>query len=222
MSIGKRLREARQNARLSQAELARRTGLTQPTLSALENDSSRGSLSIAQIADTLGVNPLWLAEGRGPQYLSKAPSAAPTSDFEEIGQIIQPTKSIKVIGEIMGGVEGYLEEFSVADENFILAHTIDPKAYALRVRGDSMRPRYRPGEYLLIEPSYEAHPGEDVAICLEDGRKMLKELIIVRPKEIEVLSVSDGQRLTLPRQTIQGMHRVAGHYQRHSSLIISR
>jgi len=221
MTLSARLREARREAGLSQARLAKLADLTQPTLSSLENGESKGSSRTAQIAAVLGVNALWLAQGEGPKYLKKA-STAVKSELETLGRTLSPSQTVKVVGEIMGGSEGYLEESLTSDNLYILAHTRDLQAYAVRVRGDSMRPRYRPGEYLLIEPSYESRPGEDVAICLKDGRKMLKELIIMHPTEIEVLSVSDGQRLTISRKEINSIHRVAGHYQRYSSLIVHR
>jgi hypothetical protein len=35
----------------------------------------------------------------------------------------------------------------------------DPNAYALRVKGDSMRPRIKPGEFVLVEPNTPPQPG---------------------------------------------------------------
>ncbi|WVN03753.1 helix-turn-helix transcriptional regulator [Burkholderia multivorans] len=64
-TYGKRLRAARKDARLTQKQLADKVGLKQATISELENDEYDGSAKTAAIADVLGVNALWLAEGKG-------------------------------------------------------------------------------------------------------------------------------------------------------------
>lgn len=69
-----------------------------------------------------------------------------------------------------------------------------PRAYCLRVRGDSMhnpgaRPSYANGDIIFVDPDREAQPGDRVIVRLddqqeatfkqllvEDGRKMLKAL----------------------------------------------
>lgn len=70
MSIGKRIKEARKDASLSQAELSQMVGIRQPTLSDLENDMSKGTTKLASIARVLKVNPYWLETGKGAKGLS--------------------------------------------------------------------------------------------------------------------------------------------------------
>lgn len=65
MSIGTRLKEARAAAKLTQAELAVKSGLKQSTISDLEKGKSQSSRSAALLASILGVSPLWLETGRG-------------------------------------------------------------------------------------------------------------------------------------------------------------
>jgi transcriptional regulator with XRE-family HTH domain len=67
MSVGNRLREARKEAGLTQAELGTKVGMTQVSISDLENGKSAGTTNIATLAAVLGVSPLWLQEGRGPK-----------------------------------------------------------------------------------------------------------------------------------------------------------
>ncbi|KVZ79950.1 helix-turn-helix domain-containing protein [Burkholderia ubonensis] len=64
-TYGKRLRDARKAARLTQKQLADKVGLKQATISELENDEYDGSAKTPLIADVLGINALWLAEGKG-------------------------------------------------------------------------------------------------------------------------------------------------------------
>lgn len=65
-----RLRSALKESPLTQTELAKLSGISQPTLSALVNVAGTGSQNIAQIAHNLGVRALWLATGEGPRYES--------------------------------------------------------------------------------------------------------------------------------------------------------
>lgn len=65
MTFGNRLRTARKAANMTQKELARRVGMTQPTLSDLENGNSQGTSSVVALAYALRVTPTWLAEGKG-------------------------------------------------------------------------------------------------------------------------------------------------------------
>lgn len=65
-----RLRSALAESPLTQTELAKLSGISQPTLSALIRVEGTGSQNIAQIAHNLGVRALWLATGEGPRYES--------------------------------------------------------------------------------------------------------------------------------------------------------
>lgn len=63
MSVGKRVKEARKGAGLSQVELAKKIGVTQPTISELERGESYSSSHLITIASTCGVDPNWLLTG---------------------------------------------------------------------------------------------------------------------------------------------------------------
>lgn len=70
MSIGSRLKQARKAERLTQEQLAAKTGLKQSTISDLENGKSASSTSIATLAYALGVSALWLETGKGVEAAS--------------------------------------------------------------------------------------------------------------------------------------------------------
>lgn len=64
-TLGARLKWARKEAKLTQAAAARAIGLSQPTLSDLENDNTKGSTSLVEIASVYGLDVRWLKTGRG-------------------------------------------------------------------------------------------------------------------------------------------------------------
>lgn len=127
---------------------------------------------------------------------------------------LRDRRRIPLVGEVKGGADGYLEELQYPvghGEGYVLWPTTDTNAYALRVRGDSMHPRYRAGEFVIVEPSKEPPVGEDVVVLLNDGRKMLKVLNWVRDGEVQLVSINNGfAPLTLPATEIQAMHYAAG------------
>ena len=86
MTIGDRVRQARSEAKLTQKALAARVGLTQPTLSDLESNNSKGTASIAQIAAVLGVSALWLETGKGTKCIGEYENTTP-ADQEFVREI---------------------------------------------------------------------------------------------------------------------------------------
>lgn len=66
MKYGDRLRLARKFADLSQLELAEKAGVTQPTISQLENsETDMGSVHTVRLARACGVSPDWLDDEIG-------------------------------------------------------------------------------------------------------------------------------------------------------------
>lgn len=66
-SLRERLIEARTDAKLSQADLARRAACGQTTIASIENGRNKSSTVLPRLAAVLGVEVLWLAEGRLPK-----------------------------------------------------------------------------------------------------------------------------------------------------------
>src|SRR5690606_2799881 len=75
MELKDRIKAARKHANLSQVQLASAAGMTQTSISDLERGKSRATSFVAQIAAICGVDPLWLAEGRGEMLSSGAPAS---------------------------------------------------------------------------------------------------------------------------------------------------
>lgn len=86
----------------------------------------------------------------------------------------------------------------------------DQNTYALRVRGESMRPRIKSGEFIVVEPNTEPNPGDDVVVICHDGRKMVKELLYTRDGEVTLGSINNGFKpISLQLQDVQAIHYVA-------------
>jgi len=78
-SLATRLLAARTEAGLTQTELARAAGLkNQSIVGSLESGYRKNSSHTPALAAALGVNALWLADGRGPRYPGEPPPAMPS------------------------------------------------------------------------------------------------------------------------------------------------
>lgn len=171
----------------------------------------------------------WFSQPAAPAP-TRPNNAPPTPDnTADFGTVMsgdrlatKPLAKLPVVGEVRGGSEGYLEElqYPVGHGEGVVEHpTADPNAYALRVRGDSMHPRYRAGEFVIVEPNIEAQPGDDVVVLCVNGRKLLKELNWKRDGEVQLLSINNGyDPLTLSLSEIMSIQLVAGRARR-SALI---
>lgn len=209
---GLRLRAARKHANLTQVKLSELTGIAQSTISTAEREG-RGSSDTPVYAKVCGVDAHWLATGTGSMLL---PATEPSNVAP--APAMRASRKVAVVGEVKGGDHGYLEELQYPvgyGEGTVDFPTADPMAYALRVRGDSMHPRYRAGEFVVVEPSVEALPGDDVVVAMVDGRKLLKELGWWRDGEVQLLSVNNHfGPMTLERSDIASIQLVAGRVRR--------
>lgn len=201
MDIKEWVRAARKKADLTQEQLGDRVGRTKANVGHWEKGLHQPGWDMIQaIASATGF-PL--------------PS-------DELGEMVQtkPVAGLPLVGEVKGGEDGYLEELQYPvghGEGVIEYPTSDPHAYALRVRGDSMFPRYRAGEFVIVEPSIEPQTGDDVVVLCTNGRKLLKVMNWKRDGEIQLLSINNGYApLTLPLAEVQSVQLASGRARRNA------
>jgi hypothetical protein len=146
-----------------------------------------------------------------------------TNDFEEILPRTPKELKVPVLCELVRTEDGSLEQrYFEPDEvtSYITHHGIDRTAYVALVRGDSLRPRYKSGECLVIETSVPPTPGDDVLVNFrmttpkDQSRIEILEVIRFDQDEIEFATVNDGERLTYPTKGIVRLDRIASHYPR--------
>lgn len=77
-SLAERLAWARKRVGLSQQQLADRCEVAQSTIGSLEAGTRYSARKVSVIADALGVDALWLADGKGPQPADNPSAARPT------------------------------------------------------------------------------------------------------------------------------------------------
>lgn len=194
--------------------LARETGINQPTIfKILAGDSKEPRLStLKPIADFFRVTVEWLQTGdaQGWDALRKI---AGKQAGEEFNFTVSQFKQVPVVGHVKGGPDGFLEELGYPighGDGHVEYPARDKNAYALRVRGDSMRPRIKSGEFLIVEPNHTVSPGDDVVVICRDGRKLVKELLYVKDGEVRLSSINaDYEPVILFEDEVEAIHYVA-------------
>lgn len=211
MKYQDRIKLARKHARLTQGELAERVGIKQASISDLERGKSGSSTHNAKIADVCRVNPFWLETGRGDMLDGISIHSGNVLD------VPIPIKEgmVPVVGIAKLGAQGYFDaiDYPVGHgDGCVLISSSDENAYALRVVGDSMEPRIRNGEFVMIEPNRHYVSGDDVLVQFTDGtvvQSMIKVFMHERDGFVRLLSVNDAHApMTIERERILKIHPV--------------
>lgn len=166
---------------LDKSQLASALKVTYQAIDKLDKKGgSLGSKNNILAAKLLGLNPEWLATGKGAKQASGVVSLA-----EAIPMSAGKMKPIWVVGR---GSGGQMPErvWTDADhpvgvtDQFAEEASADPHAFLIEVVGPSMVPRYNPGEFALVEPGTEPEVEDDVLVRLADGQTLLKQLLSKR------------------------------------------
>lgn len=216
MSYGKRLLQARSEKGWSQARLAQESGVKQASISKIERgDQETSSFDVVfALANALHVDAAWLAQGAQDGVFSVHLQDPRGVNLSVAETATHYATGIPVVGTAQLGDGGYWTDTGHPPgigDGAIKFSSADPNAYALRVFGDSMTPRIRHGEYVIVEPAKEYHPGDEVLVTTDDGRSMVKIYLYERDGRIHLDSLNNGHgQIVLPVESIKTIHYVAG------------
>jgi len=156
MRVGERIEQRLAELGMSQAELARRVKVSQPTINALVHGDSASSKHLHRIAAELETNPAWLAgETEDMSANAPAPSAmdalADKLDLQMVPEL--------ELGYSMGGgtVFASYEQKGIVpfQRSWLRSMAKDALAdlFVARGEGDSMQPTLLDGDIVLIDSS---------------------------------------------------------------------
>lgn len=199
MSLGERIEERLIALNLSQAELARRVKVSQPTINALIRGGNAGSKHLHKIAAELETSPAWLAgETDDP-----SPVAPRTSAVEALADELDLAMVPEIdIGYSMGGgatiAEQYEQKgivpFSRTWLRTLMQGTLG-ELFVARGEGDSMEPTLRDGDIVLIDSSQQNVRGQDrIWAVLYGDLGMIKR--VRRTPDGSYLLMSDNPTVT--------------------------
>jgi len=210
MSLNERIQTILDETGVDSIKLASFAGVTKGTVSQwLSGQIKSIKLEYAVgIQNALGYNAVWIVMGKGDK---KTPGIE-HSEIEWNPLPVGKSRAIPVVGMAQLGDQGFWAdiEYPVGHgDGFIDFPTADPDAYALKCVGDSMRPRIKDGEYVIVEPSRTVEPGDEVLVKSKDGRVMVKEFAYSRAGRIHLLSTNEAHAtIAIPKDEISKMHYV--------------
>lgn len=170
-----------------------------------------------KLQEAYGYSPKWLINGQGDPKLSGA--IEPELDEPSLAFDVFPIppnsfRKIPVRGMAQLGDNGHFVdvEYPVGHgDGYVLFPTKDPDAYALRCNGESMRPRVKHNEFVVVEPNAQIQNGDEVLVKSQDGRVMVKELAYVRDGIVHLSSVNERHGMVrIPQDQVERLHFVAG------------
>ncbi len=155
---------ARTRLGLTQQGLAVKSKIAQSTIASWETGARETGRKIPALAECLGVDPLWLAEGKGLPFTSTKTDSA---DFDKnVKSVLLGTRAIPVISAIQAGAMREITVPYAVGDGYATIYVDDSYsqwAFGLEIDGDSMVPDYLPGDIVIIEPEWQPRPGDCVA-----------------------------------------------------------
>lgn len=222
-TLADRLKTSMAARNLTQLQLARLVGevsglpLSQVAIQKITSGKTLQSKRLPDIARALGVTVEWLAHGEDDSRFSYT-----TTTVVDVGPAAeQPSNTdteerklkkglVPVVGIAQLGDDGYFDGDG-GPSGFLKIHSDDPDAYGLRVKGDSMSPRIKHGEYVVIEPNQSLILHEDVLVITSDGRKMIKVFCGLKDGFYRFESINEDHKpIHVAAENIEGIHYVAG------------
>ena len=86
-------------------------------------------------------------------------------DIEQAGSSLAAGRLVPVINKVSAGYPSDFDDLDypvgVADDYVRCPDLHDPNAFAVRVVGDSMGPKFRQGDIVIFSPAAEVHNGDD-------------------------------------------------------------
>ncbi|MBC3436081.1 helix-turn-helix transcriptional regulator [Pseudomonas sp. BW16M2] len=207
-TLAQRIKQFRKAKHLTQQALAIACGWeSQSRVGNYERGIREPNLAdIERMATALGVTLGDLLEG------TEESSTAPSTNISFARRALEG--AVPVVGYAQLGVNGYFEALDFPaghGDGYLNIHSDDPKAYGLKVTGDSMHPRIKNGEYVLVEPSKAYFSGDEVMVRTTNGRTMIKEFIYLRDGMYRFDSVNaEHAPIHIAEDEIEHIHLVGG------------
>jgi len=132
------------------------------------------------------------------------------------------TNAVPVINRVSAGYPKDFTDLSyprgVADDYLSCPDVHDKDAFAARVHGDSMFPKYTEGDIVIFSPALNPKNGDDCFVRFEDGHTTFKRAFFETDKGISVIRLQPRNEKyraqTIPSAEITGLYKAVYKYQR--------
>jgi SOS-response transcriptional repressor LexA len=225
--LGAKIRKRRRRLGLTLDELAGRAAISKPYLSLIETGRATNPPSdekLARLEQTLGFN--------SGELLAQAHLQRTPGDVRAVlGKLLTRDKSIAGTGDLEGALLQLVDQSAgiavpvgqpgkAADEYVHGPQLSDKDAFAARVQGDAMLPKYRQGDIVIFSPAASPRSGDDCFVRFGDGQTTFKRIFFETdgPGQIPVVRLqprNEKYRPTvLKREQVCGLYRAVYQCQR--------
>lgn len=168
----------------------------------------------------MGADPEALLDGRLEPAAIIRPTASPsaTAPAPNAGAAVPASfgaRDLPVYASAQGGPDGMLvsyEPIEWIERPSPLAGV--PSAFAMYVVNDSMEPRYRQGDLLLVHPQRPVRRGQDVLVIRASDESQhaayVKELVALDAARVRLRQLNPPGEFDLDRGLVVGLHLVVG------------
>jgi repressor LexA len=173
-TIGDRLRQARESAKLDQAVLSAKAGVVTRTLQRWEKgEQVPDGVAITKLAKVTAVQPVWLLTGEGEMF-PPVPANVHTLP-ESRGTRAIRWRELPLVSSVPAGKVATTFHPDFVDDYVTVDDVRDEGAFALKVKGNSMSPRIEDGDVVVVSPQLESRSG-DICVVRVNGEDTLKKV----------------------------------------------
>jgi phage repressor protein C with HTH and peptisase S24 domain len=151
-------------------------------------------------------------------------------DVEQAWRSPSPSRPVPLVGSAVGGTANGIDEHVELTELHLgevldyLSRPVslakDPQAYAVTIVGDSMAPRFEPGERAFVSPRSTVGIGDDVIVQLRGNGEedvadrvtmvLIKRLVKRTAAFVELRQFNPEMTFQVPIARVAAIHRVSG------------
>lgn len=233
VKLSEAVRAKRKELGLSQTEFGELVGQRQTTISDWEKGNIAHIRNWKKLSTILGISEremlgMIAAAGIAADKTERMPAEV-RSSVKKMSELspsiearIEPAmgmRDVPVYGRAQGGPDGKFEFngeiMGWETRPHVLLGVRD--AYSLYVDGESMYPRYKPGETVWMNPSKPIHRGKDVIVQLHpdnDGDSpygFIKEFVAWTPQYLVVCQHNPKQEIKYHREEVKSVHVIVYH-----------
>jgi repressor LexA len=178
ITLGERLRAARENKELGQSTLATKVDVAVRTLQRWEKgEQVPDSNYLIRLAKETGVKTEWLLTGEGEMYPSPEPIGKIIPFHQESLLSKVNLVSIPLYSSVPAGKTAAMFHPDYVDRYITVDNIKDQNAFALVVKGKSMSPKIEDGDIVVVSPQQEARNG-DICVIRVNDEDVLKKIKI--------------------------------------------
>lgn len=186
LTIAKKIRTLRENKNITQRELADKLNKSESAVRMWELGKSEPDIdTIKKLAEFFQISSDELI-GNSIKYDNALSFEMP---------IYRVLKKIPILGSIRAGMPMYSEENFIGEIEIPEEWTICGQQYfALKVKGDSMAPRYLENDIVILKQSPTCNNGQVCAVLINGDEATLKKVIFLPDKSIMLQPINPNYK----------------------------